>query len=264
MNRVFQKSIFALLSIFLCFSWNTHAQYNRKIAYSVELGGFYSINNKIPFWLRSNQFGAFPNADNTVLFRQNIESKKDTSQKKFKKQFCADMVTIVGSQAKIIIPEANYQINYGKFALLAGRKKQIHGLVDSTLSSGSITWSGNALPVPEIQLSIPEYTKLIFPFLAIKGHYSHGWFGNQASVKGFHLHQKTLYGRIGKPSPRLKLYGGVLHNAQWGGTPKYDIPEGDTRFINGKFPVGWYTYRNIVFPFNNPKIDSSSNISGYD
>jgi hypothetical protein len=264
MKKAFQKFFFILLSMVLCFTENSYAQSLRKVVYSVELGGFYSINNKIPFWLRSNQFGAFPNADNTVLFRQNIESKKDTSSKKFKKQFCADMVTIVGSQSKIIIPEAYYLINYGKFTFLAGRKKQIHGLVDSTLSSGSITWSGNALPLPEIQISIPEYTKIFFPFLAFKGHYSHGWFGNQASAKDFYLHQKSLYLRMGRAHSKLKLYGGILHNAQWGGTPKYEIPEWDTRFINGKFPQGWYTYRNVVFPFNNPKIDSSSNISVYD
>ena len=263
MTRILLKFLL-LLTLMLFGNWDSFAQSRRPYNYSVELGGFYSINNKIPFWLRNNQFGAFPNADNTVLFRQNIESKIDTSKKKFKMQYCADMVTIVGSQAKIIIPEAYYKISYRKFALMAGRKKQVHGFVDSTLSSGSITWSGNSLPLPEIQLSIPEYTKFIFPFLSFRGHYTHAWFGNQTFVKGYYLHQKSLYGRIGRANSKVKLYGGVLHNAQWGGIPKYGIPEGDPRFINGRFPTGWYTYRNIFLPYNNPKRDSSANISAYD
>lgn len=243
-----------------------YAQKPRKASYSVELGGFYSINNKIPFWLRSNQFGALPNTDNTVLFRQHIQSKKDTSRANFKGEYGFDMALFVGSQAKIVIPEAYYKLYYKKFALTAGRKRQVHGFVDSTLSSGSITWSGNSLPLPEIQLSVPEYTKVLFPFLSFKGHFSHAWFGNQTSVKGYYLHQKSLYGRIGRPNSKIKLYGGVLHHAQWGGIPKYGIPDWDTRYVNGKFPTGWYVYRNILLPFSNPSNDSlvNPNTSPYD
>ncbi|WP_255035787.1 capsule assembly Wzi family protein [Lacihabitans soyangensis] len=258
-----------IILLILCTFWCTgtlFAQKKQKAKYSVELGGFYSINNTIPFWLRSNQFGAFPNTDNTVLFRQNLESRKDTSKANFKTSYCFDMVLFVGSQAKIIIPEAFYRVDYKKFALTVGRRKQVHGLVDSTLSSGSITWSGNALPLPEIQLSVPEYTKVLFPFLSFKGHFSHAWFGNQTSVRGYYLHQKSLYGRIGRPNSKVKLYGGILHHAQWGGTPKYGIPDWDTRYVNGKFPTGWYVYRNILLPFTNPSKDSlvNPNTSPYD
>lgn len=263
------KKLLRIKLLLLCTIWcaeTLHAQTPRKAKYSVELGGFYSINNTIPFWLRSNQFGAFPNTDNTVLFRQNIESIKDTTKSNFKTSYSFDMALFVGSQAKIVIPEAFYRIDYKRFALAVGRRKQVHGFVDSTLSSGSITWSGNSLPLPEIQLSVPEYTKVLFPFLSFKGHFSHGWFGNQNSVKGYYLHQKSLYGRIGRPNSKIKLYGGILHHAQWGGTPKYGIPEWDTRYINGKFPTGWYVYRNILMPFSNPSKDPSvnPNTSPYD
>jgi hypothetical protein len=252
-----------LLFIFILSCRNSYAQ-NNTFKYAVEVGGYYSTNNKIPFWLRSNQYGAIPTADNTVLFRQSIESKLDTSNKFFKKNFCFDMVTVVGSQAKIIIPEAYYRIDLGKVAITAGRKKQIYGLVDSTLSSGSITWSGNSLPIPEIKISIPEYRRLFFDWFAIKGHFSHGWFGNQDYVKNYFLHQKSLYARIGKPNSKLKLYGGILHNAQWGGTPKYTVPVDDPRYIEGGFAKDWVAFRNIVFPLINPGYDSTSGYSRYD
>ena len=170
------KKLLRIILLMFCTIWCSEplfAQKTKKTKYSVELGGFYSINNTIPFWLRSNQFGAFPSTGNTVLFRQNIESRKDTTSRDFKTSYCFDMVLFVGSQAKIVIPEAFYRVNYKKFALTAGRRKQVHGFVDSTLSSGSITWSGNSLPLPEIQLSVPEYTKVLFPFLSFKGHFSH-------------------------------------------------------------------------------------------
>jgi hypothetical protein len=263
------KKLLRIKLLLLCTIWcaeTLYAQTPRKAKYSVELGGFYSINNTIPFWLRSNQFGAFPNTDNTVLFRQSLESRKDTTKSNLKTSYSFDMALFVGSEAKIVIPEAFYRIDYKRFALTVGRRKQVHGFVDSTLSSGSVTWSGNSLPLPEIQLSVPEYTKVLFPFLSFKGHFSHGWFGNQNSVKGYYLHQKSLYGRIGRPNSKIKLYGGILHHAQWGGTPKYGIPEWDTRYVNGKFPTGWYVYRNILMPFSNPSKDPfvNPNTSPYD
>ncbi len=262
------KNSKAFLMIAVSASWlfagTLYAQSSKKYNYSVELGGYYSINNKIPFWLQSNQFGAVPAEGNTVMFRQSLESKIDTSTKFFKGNYCADVVLIVGSEAKIIIPEAFYKLNFGSFALMAGRKKQVHGLVDSTLSSGSVTWSGNSLPLPEIQFSIPEYRKLFFNFLAVKGHFSHGWFGKQTFVNDYYLHQKSLYMRVGKPTSKLKLYGGILHHAQWGGTPKFSVPVEDPRYIEGKFASDWYTYKNIVFPLPNLSADSLKGYSQYD
>jgi Capsule assembly protein Wzi len=263
MYKPLQKSVFFVGIILLCCSFS-FAQTYKKYNYSVELGGFYSTNNRIPFWLKNNQFGAFPATGNTVMFRQALESKADTSKRFFKSNYCADIVLVVGNQAQILIPELYYKADLGKFSIMLGRKKQIHGLVDSTLSSGSITWSGNSLPIPEVQISIPKYQRLFFDRLAIKGHYTHGWFGDQASVKNFYLHQKSLYGRIGKPNAKLKLYGGILHNAQWGGKPKYGIPDTDPRYVKESFAANWYVYRNIVLPVANTGDDSTSGYSAYD
>ncbi|MFT7435229.1 MAG: hypothetical protein ACI8UX_001022 [Psychromonas sp.] len=74
-----------------------------------------------------------------------LESRKDTSDKLFSVDYCADLITIVGEQPLIILPEAYVQFNLGIFSLTGGRIKSVHGLVDTTLSSGSVTWSGNYL-----------------------------------------------------------------------------------------------------------------------
>lgn len=36
-------------------------------------------------------------------------------------------------------------------------------------------------------------------------------------IKDTYLHQKSLYGRLGKPHWKLKLYGGFSHQVMWGG-----------------------------------------------
>jgi hypothetical protein len=94
------------------------------------------------------------------------------------------------------------------------------GLVDTTLSSGSYIWSGNALPMPKVQISTPNFVPLGFTggFLSFKGSYAHGWFENsRTDVKNFYLHQKTFYLRLGKPDWKLHFYGGFNHQVQWGG-----------------------------------------------
>ncbi len=224
------------------------AQKKRPFSYSMELGGYYSITNKVPFWMRSNQYGVIPKTGNTLMFTQSLQSKKDTSSAFLKASYGVEAAVIVGDHAEILLPEAYFQLDAGVFSLMAGRKKQVHGLVDTTLSSGSVTWSGNSLPMPEVRLSIPEYRRLIFPWLFFKGSYNHAWFLEQEHVRNYFLHQKSLYGRIGKEHSKIKLYAGILHNVQWGGKPKYGIPEWDSRFKNGKLPSNWFTYRQVVLP----------------
>ena len=81
-------------------------QFKNKFHYGVELGSYFSINNKIPFWQKSNQFGAVPQNGNSLYFRQMVESSKDTSYKFFTVDYCLDLVTIVGEKPLIILPEA--------------------------------------------------------------------------------------------------------------------------------------------------------------
>lgn len=250
-----QKKLLILFQFFL--SLSAFSQSGKLLTYSAEFGGLYSTNKRTPFWLKSNQFGVLPDSGNTVFFRQSLYTKIDSSDKFFKANAGLEFVSMVGGESKIILPEAFLNLRLGKMQLLIGRKKQIHGFTDTTLSSGSMTWSGNALPVPEIQLSIPEYVNLFHGYLGIKGHFSHGWMGNQTNVKKYYLHQKSLYGRIGKPNGKVKLYGGILHNALWGGEPKYDVPVDKWLTVNEKFASGWKVYRDIVFPFNNPPRDST-------
>ena len=221
----------------------------RKFHYGMELGGLTSMKGTVPFWQRSNNFGAFPENGSSLYFRQMLMSVRDTTKKFFRAQYCVDFVTIVGEKAAFKLPEAFLRFDLGAFQITGGRIRQMQGLGDSTLSSGSITWSGNALPIPEVRIAIPNYVKLFTRWLGFKGHFSHGWFGEQTAVKNYYLHQKSLYGRIGTNDTKLRLYAGILHHAQWGGIPLYDTDVVGDRFTDGRFPADWHTYGQVVLPF---------------
>ncbi len=52
MNNKKLSVLLCLCILIMCGNF-VFAQYSKKFKYSVELGGFYSINNKIPFWLKN-------------------------------------------------------------------------------------------------------------------------------------------------------------------------------------------------------------------
>ncbi len=237
--------------------------YLETVQKEVEVGAFLSTSGQNPFWLRSNQYGIVPLASQGVTVRGRIGteqsllnpsnrfSKKDSidrslNWKGLKFNYAVEAVINAGKTNQILLPEAYTAVKWKALELYAGRRREVQGLVDSTLSAGSYIWSGNALPLPKVQLSIPDYTSILAKGLvAIKGNYAHGWFDN-GYVENFYLHQKSLYGRVGKPHWKAKFYGGFNHQVQWGGklaVPFVDVNTGD---LITKLPTGWGTYLNVV------------------
>ena len=89
---------------------------------------------------------------------------------------------------------------------------------ESDLSSGSLIRGNNAIPIPQISISLPVYKKyqiLNYDFW-IKGAFSHGWFSKGAYVKAPLLHEKYLYLKKSLIDG-LDLSIGLVHEAIWGG-----------------------------------------------
>ncbi|GAB3961756.1 hypothetical protein GCM10028805_61370 [Spirosoma harenae] len=245
------KKVSFLVAGFLCTKLAFSQVASQKPHYELEAGTYLSTSETNPFWIRSNQFGEIPLESNGFTLRAQL--KKDyeprvNGQKnkgRFSYGYGARAVFNAGSINQILVSELYGKIRYGAFELFAGRKKEIFGLVDSTLSAGSYIWSGNALPVPKVEISLPNYTPILKNgLISIKGNYAHGWFGTGDSVSNVLLHQKSLYVRLGKPNWRFKFYGGFNHQAQWGGQLLY--PRFDTGVRITKFGTDWEAYRYVV------------------
>ena len=228
----------------------------REIKYTAEVGMIISTNGETPFWLRANQYGIVPNQSPIFTLRGSVSSdyKKAITKEdqyklsKFDWGYGLNIVGNVGKENQLLIPEAYIKAKYGAFEIYAGRRREIFGLVDSTLSSGSYIWSGNALPMPKIQISTPNFVPLGFTkgFLSFKGNYAHGWFENsRTDVKNFYLHQKSLYFRLGKPDWKFHFYGGFNHQVQWGGELLYPDPLNQFS-IKGKVGSSFNDYVNVV------------------
>lgn len=225
------KKISFIFILCVLFSEALMAQ-NRDIHFHVETSGNYISSDYVPFWLRSNQFGSIPLGNSSMSFIGGIRKDYDTKNKKlFDWGASLEGRANIGSKSDFNLIEGYGKLRVSIFEIKAGRSKEITGLCDSSLSLGTFAVSGNALGIPKIEISIPEFYSIpVFgKIFAFKGNYAHGWigdipilklYGGEDSLKTF-LHQKSFYGRFGKPEWKWKLYGGFNHQVQWGSEAEY-------------------------------------------
>ncbi len=223
-----RSKLIHLLLACLVFCSTCFSQTSKPLRYRSEIGSYFTTSGETPFWLRANQYGIVPRETSLMTLRHAMrvdyhdtpKTKLDSlraANRRIDWGWGAEAVLNAGSTYKLLIPEAYVKVKFGKgLEVWAGRRREIIGLVDSTLTSGSYAWSGNTLPMLKIQIAVTDYMPRngLFGF---KGFYAHGWFEEDRFIKNILLHQKALYGRFGKPHWRLKLYGGINHQVMWGG-----------------------------------------------
>ncbi|WP_114938913.1 capsule assembly Wzi family protein [Mucilaginibacter endophyticus] len=216
------KKLFVLLPL-LSFVFFAKAQ-DQNVHISLEAQGIATTNNVVPFWLRANQFGSVPLSGGSGSLIGKIRKDYDTT-KTFGWGFSFEGRGNAGKDSRFSLIEGSIKAHAGIFELKAGRSKDIIGLADSTLSSGSFSVSGNALGIPKVSLSIPEYYSIpvLGKLFAVKASLANGYLGDvkvrtgerPKDFKGYYL-ENTLYVKIGKPSWRFKVQGGYNHEALWG------------------------------------------------
>ncbi|UBM57653.1 capsule assembly Wzi family protein [Marinilongibacter aquaticus] len=242
--------------------------------YSLKASAFTSTQKDLPFWLRANQYGTVPNQSNFVQLSALAQHEYDSlynrqgQLNRFSFGYGLDVSGNIGSQNHFFLTQAYAKIRFKALELYVGRRKEIFGLVDSSSTSGSYIWSGNALPMPKVQIHTPNYVYFgKHKRLAFNAGISHGWFGKDSVVQGAWLHQKWLYLRFGKPNAAFKFYAGANHQAQWGGHSDIleDLPEYATT-INGKLaPYPLYSYQYLLLPFLQKIIPPDKNkVPSYD
>ncbi len=222
---------------------------------NVEAGSYLSSNGETPFWLRTNQFGAVPDhatagvlqgtARRNYVFYDSLAGKP----RRFDWSAGVSPVGVYNKENKFefLLPEAHASVRFKRMELYVGRRREVMGLGDSTLSSGFYSVSGNSLPVPKVQIGTVGFTPLKFTgnFLAVHAGFAHGWF-NTDYIQGVRLHQKFLYLRLGKK--KSKLYLGLNHNVMWAGHSEY-LKQHPELAVNGELPSSWSIYPNVVLAF---------------
>ncbi|PSL24800.1 capsule assembly Wzi family protein [Dyadobacter jiangsuensis] len=231
---------------------NAQAQFP-YVRFGLEAQAGYTSNDQVPFWMRSNQFGSVPLSGASASLIGSARVDYDTTKTKLVDWGASLQVRgNAGKGSNLTLIEGYGKLRAGIFQLQGGRIKEVMGLSDTLLTSGNYAISGNALGIPKVQISIPEYYPIPFlgRFVAFKGNFAHGWVGKtpvqygDTNMTTTQFHQKSLYVRLGKPTARLKLYGGFNHQVFFG-DEKYVWSERGNPWKPYDLSA-WDTYQRVV------------------
>ena len=181
-----------LYSIFLTGFLFSHAVFaqspsRHQSRFYVELGALASSTDRTPFWLRANQYGIVPlsapfgtlrvGLAGTVLLSDTTTGRYHAKRNRaWMLEYQAEGVGNAGKSSQFLLPEAYVKLAHRGIEFVAGRRREVIGLVDSTLSSGSYAWSGNALPIPKVQFGTRGFVPLgRRGWLSINGFIADGW-----------------------------------------------------------------------------------------
>ncbi len=224
-----------LFAVLTCLAIHSNAQ-DSTIYYraSLMLSG---ATDNTPFWAHANQNGNVPMDGNFGLANVGVYKVYNPhNPRTFQWSAGLQGIASYGKSGNAFLSDAYIAARIGKLEILAGQKNNVVGLMDTTMTSGSLSVSGNSRPFPRLQISLPEYLPLYFTknFVALKFSYSEGYLGSsrlnygvERNISYTYFHQKSLYFRFGPERGRLKIHVGANHQAMWGGedkiTPLYEL-----------------------------------------
>ena len=200
--------------------------------YKAEIFGSVASGDNTPFWMVSNRYGIVPLEANNGYLNAGVFHNQ-TFGKGFRWGAGLDVVAAVPRHRNFFIQQIYAELGYKCLLLSVGSKERYNSLWDRWLSSGDIVQSANARPIPEVNISIPEFTvvPLTKGWMQVKGDFAVGrsfdkdYLANftnnkQTYVDNVLWHHKSLFVQIKDTRNDFPLSGviGVQHWAQWGGT----------------------------------------------
>lgn len=241
------------------------AQEGWSMSYLYEMAGMAGSGDNAPFWHTSNRQG-LPSAKNTngymhVAALGNLERSNGLGL-----DYGLDVGMGRGLQSDLYVHQLYLDAQY-KFLGLSMGMKERYSDKNPNLSSGSLTWSGNSRPIPELRLGIPEFVRVpvLGNWFSIKGHLGYGrmtddsWRRNHASggltyTDGILFHTKDAYIRFGQEErfPLLVTLGLEMNN-MFGGTRHRAGTDQD-------LPSNAAAYWTVLFPFHH--VENQGNEDG--
>lgn len=206
-------------------------------------GGFNTVifsGDQHPHWLASNRHGmvdsgeSFQNISGVWLVADAFQSDGGSLNLTFGGQFISKRG---GRSDSFYFHELYGELSYRDFILTAGRFEDERGIYMHSHSSGSMTLSRNATPIPGIRVKTDGYLDLpgTRGFMSAKVSYSDKILESGRFVESARLHQKSLH--LSVNIWRMRFIGGIDHHVMWGGTSE----------SLGERPGSFSDYLRVVF-----------------
>ena len=205
-------------------------EYHAEVAATTSTGRF------APQWLTAGRHGLSAAEPHFGYVRGGIERSIDNdSLRLWRFGYGVDLAVAAGMPS-VFVPQQYYAaVEYRGFRLTAGSRELNMEQKNDTLSSGGMTFSHNARPVPQLRLAIPEWKNIsrharmvwlkahISYGMLTDGHWSEDFAGGRnqtenAFARRTLYHSKAAYFRFGDPQRfPLSFTLGLEMVAQFGG-----------------------------------------------
>ena len=219
----------------------------KDAAWAFDIGSTATVGSGTfaPFWLTANRHGLVPTEPSSAYLRT-AARRGYKNEQGFDWECGADLsvgtfnTSLIGSP--FIVQQLYAGIRYNCWQLTVGSREHASQAKNPLLTSGGMTWSGNARPIPQVRFGIYDYVPVSFLFnswLQVKGFISYGRTTDDRFQRNFVIpsryalytqgalfHEKSAFLRVGKQevSP-FSFELGVEMDCQFGG----ELWEHDTR-----------------------------------
>ncbi|WP_055097738.1 capsule assembly Wzi family protein [Gabonia massiliensis] len=254
---------------FLLISQIVSAQF--ALQYNIETNIITGNGKYTPFYLMNNRQGKISFKPNNGYLQALIHRDIDTN-KRFSYGFGLNIIGAYNNGSPIYLQQLYGDIKYRCLGLSIGAKETGNLIQNDQLSSGSMIWSGNSRPIPQVSIGIPNFVEIPHTngWMQIKGEIAYGIFvDNKYQIKnkaeGMQYSKNVLFHRkyllIKIDNKNKPFFGsiGIDMAAQFGGT------EWDTYGRKIQFSSNLKSFIHIFIPMaggdNTPDIDQV-NIEG--
>lgn len=239
----------------------------RNLVFDAELFGNVGSGDFAPFWFSTNRQGLSSINNKAIALDLGVFGSMYLPSH-FHFNYGMEVAVAANHQSDFYLQQIYVDAGYKWFDLSLGAKEHWGELVNSDLSTGGLTWSGNSRPIPQIRLEVPEFTRLgiLGRLVSLKGHFAYGWYQDgewrrdraniyskppQYTDKILH-HSKSFFIKVGDPERfPLEVTAGLEMYAQFGGT-RHNIPldVSEPLIADRDLPSDFNAFLRIILPVN--------------
>ena len=174
--------------------------FSQTLTTRYELSGTYGDGTYTPFWHMANRQGVSSHENWSYYARVGIGGIHKFESKEIKLDWAADLIAGDNLTSIVYIQQAYLDFQWKRFRISLGQKERWGEFQNHRLSTGALIESGNARPIPQIRLELPEYWDIpgTKGWFGIKGHLAYGCHTDGGWQKSFFsedspLSEKALY-----------------------------------------------------------------------
>lgn len=241
--------------------WVTLGSQAQELTTKYEFSGTYGSGEYTPFWHIANRQGLSSHESDMFYTRLGIEGRNRFSSTDITLEWGADAVAGYNLTSTVILQQAYFDFRWKRMTISFGQKERWGELPNHRLSTGSLIESGNARPIPQIRLELPEYWNIpgTKGWFAIKGHIAYGWqtdgcwqekFFNEISPRAKEVlyHSKAGFMRFGNEEKfpltaeiglhMVTQFGGTCYNTNRKTGQHYENPTRLKDYFYALIPLG--------------------------